>query len=424
MCKDRDCCFILFTYAITQRNGTYMNIRAKANGIEFSLHPENGNPDQHIDRRRFLQYAAGVGTMIGLRGSAFGQAQGGAATGAAQPNHKPALADSRLPDGTEYVSWEQPLKFTKTYYVDNNSAKADDNGPGTSARPFRTINKAAQVLQPGERVVIASGTYRECVRPLRGGTGPTQMISYEAAPGAKVFIKGSEVLKDGWVQESIPVGFRRPGGPAGQAPQAQVTAWKYEFTGAMFPDAYNPFALPSIMGQWEWLDPKSVDMGPFLRRRGLVFVDGKPLEPVEQKRELAMDHLQPFPDFTVPATPQNGLPPRRRGGPIMQEVGGSPDARFWVEDSGTAIHVRLASGTPADHLIEVTTRQHTFVPTQSGRPTSASKESPSSTPATLIRFRSTAWSHLQAAIIGSLEDNTIEWANGIGLDIGKDGDSG
>ena len=26
------------------------------------------------------------------------------------------------------------------------------------------------------------------------------MISYEAAPGAKVFIKGSEVLKDGWVQ--------------------------------------------------------------------------------------------------------------------------------------------------------------------------------------------------------------------------------
>ncbi len=80
--------------------------------------------------------------------------------------------DSHLPDGTEYVSWEQPLKFSKTYYVDNGSSKAGDNGPGTRDRPFRTINKAAQVLQPGERVVIASGTYRECVRPLRGGIGP------------------------------------------------------------------------------------------------------------------------------------------------------------------------------------------------------------------------------------------------------------
>ena len=35
--------------------------------------------------------------------------------------------------------------------------QADDNGPGTKARPFRTINKAAQLLQPGERVVIAVG---------------------------------------------------------------------------------------------------------------------------------------------------------------------------------------------------------------------------------------------------------------------------
>ena len=116
-----------------------------------------------------------------------------------------------------YAAWEQPLTFSKTYYVDNHDAKADDNGPGTKARPFRTINKAAQLLQPGERVVIASGTYRECVRPARGGTSPTQMISYEAAPGAKVFIKGSEVLKDGWLQESSSGWFsrlRRPGRPA------------------------------------------------------------------------------------------------------------------------------------------------------------------------------------------------------------------
>src|ERR1051326_4960608 len=154
-----------------------------------------------IDRRRFLEYPARTGAMVTVGGRAFGYGWNEAASGTAQAA---VSGDSRLPDGTAYAAWEQPLTFSKTYYVDNNDAKADDNGPGTKTRPFRTINKAADVLQPGERVVIASGTYRECVRPARGGTSPTQMISYEAAPGATVIIKGSEVLKDGWVQAPVP----------------------------------------------------------------------------------------------------------------------------------------------------------------------------------------------------------------------------
>jgi hypothetical protein len=191
----------------------------------------------------------------------------------------------------------------------------------------------------------------------------------------------------------------------------------------MFPGAYQPFALPSIMGSWSWLDPRVVDMGPFLRRRGLVFVDGKPLEPVEQQRELAAPRLQPFPDFTVAAQPQNGLPPRRRGGPIMQEVGGSPDARFWVDTSGQAVQIRLASGTPADHVIEATTRQAAFVPAQSG--------------AGFIRIKGLTFQHAanpypfpQFGMISCaggdhwiIEDNTIEWANGGGLSIGRDANS-
>lgn len=69
----------------------------------------------------------------------------------------PIFADSsHLPDGTEFPSWEKPLHFTKTYYVDANAKNASDNGPGTKERPFRTIDHAAQVLQPGENVVIAS----------------------------------------------------------------------------------------------------------------------------------------------------------------------------------------------------------------------------------------------------------------------------
>ena len=286
-----------------------------------------------MDRRALMQgVALAAATWSGGAASAFAQ------------DRKAADAPMLMPDGSTFPRWEQPLSFSKTYYVDNGSPNADDNGPGDSTRPFRTIGKAAQVLQPGERVVIASGIYRECIRPARGGTGPTQMISYEAAPGAKVYVRGSEALKDGWTQETIRSG--PPGAAANAA--ADVTVWRRPLTSDLFPDAYNPFALPSIMGSWGWLDGRTVDLGPYLRRRGLVFVDGKPLEPMEQLRELAMPNLPQRPDFTKPPAPQAGMPPRRRGGALMQEIGGSPTARFWIDHSGTAIYVRLASGRPPD----------------------------------------------------------------------------
>jgi hypothetical protein len=366
-----------------------------------TLEPSLKHGGPRVSRRRFMEGAALVGAMSGLGGEAWGQAAGG-------------TADSRLPDGSEFSRWEQPLNFSKTYYVDNMAANADDAGPGDKARPFRSIGKAAQLLQPGERVVIAAGTYRECVRPARGGTGPTQMISYEAAPGAKVVVTGSEILKDGWRQE--PAGFR---GPQAQGPQ--IAIWRHELTDALFPDLYNPFALPSIMGSWGWLDPTVADMGPYLRRRGLVFVDGKPLEPMEQLRELSTPNLPPVPDFTKPPVPVAGMPPRRRGGPIMQEVGGSPTARFWADNDGTSICIRLESGTPADHLIEVTTRAAAFVPAQSGLGFIRVKGITFQHAGNVYPFPQFGMVSLAGGDHWILEDNTLEWANGVGLVVGSDG---
>ena len=82
-----------------------------------------------------------------------------------------------LPDGTEFLTWEQRPQFSKTYYVDGQHPAASDQNPGTRERPFATINQAAQVLQPGERVIVAAGVYRERIRPVRGGSGPEAMIS-------------------------------------------------------------------------------------------------------------------------------------------------------------------------------------------------------------------------------------------------------
>jgi len=240
--------------------------------------------------------------------------------------------------------------------------------------------------------VIAAGIYRECIRPVRGGAAANKMISYEAAPGAKVIIKASEVLRD-W----------QPGGNPG--------IWRHELSGALFPDAYNPFAMVTVPGDWSWLNTKSVDMGPYFRRRGLIYIDGKQLEPVEQYRELLSASLQSA------ASPANGLPGRTRGGPIMQEIGGSPEGRFWVEHQGNVLFIR-AAGDPAKSLVEVTAREQAFAPKKSG--------------VGYIRIKGLTFQHAgnafpppQRGLVSTnggnhwiIEGNTIEWAAGVGLDIG------
>jgi hypothetical protein len=186
----------------------------------------------------------------------------------------------------------------------------------------------------------------------------------------------------------------------------------------MFPDAYNPFALPNVPGDWSWLDTKSVDMGPYFRRRGLIFVDGKPLEPVEQYRELGDVPLQQLPPPNQPP-PLNGHPSRTRGGPIMQEIGGSSDGRFWVEHQGNVVHLRVPTANLASAKIEFTTREQAFAPREAGLG--------------FIRIKGITFQHAgngfpppQHGLVSTngghhwiIEGNTIEWANGMGLDIGS-----
>ncbi len=76
-----------------------------------------------------------------------------------------------------------------TYHVDK---AGNDNNPGSKGSPFLTINKAAQVARPGDTVIVHAGTYREWVQPLRGGVSDELRITYRAATGEKVVIKGSE----------------------------------------------------------------------------------------------------------------------------------------------------------------------------------------------------------------------------------------
>ncbi len=68
----------------------------------------------------------------------------------------------------------------RLWVVAKGHPQADDAGPGDHNKPFRTINAAAGQAQPGDRIVVFAGIYRERVAPVRGGE-PGRPIVYEAA---------------------------------------------------------------------------------------------------------------------------------------------------------------------------------------------------------------------------------------------------
>ena len=78
---------------------------------------------------------------------------------------------------------------------------ATNANDGSASRPLRTISAAALTGQPGDTVTVHAGIYRERVDPPRGGESDTKRITYQAAPGEKVTITGSEPFK-GWEKVS------------------------------------------------------------------------------------------------------------------------------------------------------------------------------------------------------------------------------
>ena len=75
------------------------------------------------------------------------------------------------------------------------SPNGNDAQAGIREEPFRTIQKAAAVMEPGDSCVVDSGVYHETVRPARSGKFG-QPISFVAATGATVTITGAERFTD------------------------------------------------------------------------------------------------------------------------------------------------------------------------------------------------------------------------------------
>ena len=104
----------------------------------------------------------------------------------------------------------------------------NDANPGTQAAPLRTIQRAADLAQPGDVITVHEGVYRERINPPRGGESDAKRIVYQAAPGEKVEIKGSEVVKN-WVK-------------------VQDDVWKVTLPNSFF-GSFNPYS-DLIRGDW------------------------------------------------------------------------------------------------------------------------------------------------------------------------------
>ena len=115
--------------------------------------------------------------------------------------------------------------MAKIYHV---SKSGNDKNCGCEESPFLTIQKAADVANAGDTVIVHEGVYREWVKPRYGGKSHSQRITYMTAEGEHVVIKGSEVVTD-WQ----PV---------------QGTTWKTVVPNELFGD-YDPFAI-TLTGDW------------------------------------------------------------------------------------------------------------------------------------------------------------------------------
>lgn len=229
-----------------------------------------------------------------------------------------------LPDGNSFPFWDDQTKYLKILHVAQKNPKASDDNPGTLERPFKTINAAAKVLQPGEKVIVHEGVYRECVRPLKGGIGIDRMIAYEAAKGEKVIVKGSEI----WKPRLLPsTGWNMRGdNKNGNIQMADIPEDLFK--------AYNPFSIRNayhyltVYGQPN--DPEWMSRAMLFR--GSVYINGVPLKQVYKINELS-----------------------------------KTDSAFWVEDPGFRLHLRLPKGIdPNKDLIEITSREQIFAPKEYG----------------------------------------------------------
>ena len=212
-----------------------------------------------------------------------------------------------------------------TFHV---ATTGSDTAPGTEQEPLRTINRAAALAMPGDTVTVHAGEYREWVRPRRGGRSDRQRITYQAAEGEHVAIKGSERVT-GWTRE-------------------EGTVWRAELPNSLFGD-FNPYA-EKLFGDWL---ARPQPTGP-ARHLGEVYLNGRSFYEVDDRASLVDPPVREevLDDWTQ--LPVRVLDPDQTRFVWYAEVGAAT----------TTIWANFHDADPNTELVEVNVRRSVFYPTE------------------------------------------------------------
>lgn len=200
---------------------------------------------------------------------------------------------------------------------------------GTKDHPFRTISKAALLAMPGDRVIVHEGEYREWVKPAQGGTSNVSRITYEAAEGERVVIKGSEQITC-WepVEDSV---------------------WKAVLPNSFF-GTYNPYK-EVLGGDW-FIYPNDTSL-----HAGDVYLNGKSFYEAKSLEEVKN-----------PVIRTEGVNPpwTRHLEPILHPEDTMYQWYAETDQETTVIYANFRGVNPNEELTEINVRKCCFYPEKTG----------------------------------------------------------
>ena len=216
--------------------------------------------------------------------------------------------------------------MNKEYHV---AVAGSDFAEGTKAHPFRTISKAAKIAETGDKVIVHQGEYREWVKPEHSGYSSISRITFEAAEGEKVVIKGSERIQ-GWE----PV---------------EDTVWKVTLPNTFFGE-YNPYQ-ELLNGDW------FVSKPGIFRHPGEVYLNGVSFYEADSLEEVKNPVIR---------TGVTGLLWFKTDELILH-----PELTVYqwfceTNEESTIIYANFQGADPNQELVEINVRKCCFYPVKSG----------------------------------------------------------
>lgn len=208
------------------------------------------------------------------------------------------------------------------------AVQGNDKNSGEKMSPFRTISKAAKMMKAGDKAVVHEGVYREWVRPERGGKNDQCRITYEAAPGEKVVIKGSEVISH----------WENDGG----------TVWKAKISNELFGE-YNPYA-ERMRGDW-FLYPE------YPLHTGEVYLNGKAMYEAASIEAVRKSEIR--------EKGAGAYYPKRKE-PILHPEDTIYQWKAVVNDDETIIYANFQGYNPNEQNVEINVRESCFYPEKRG----------------------------------------------------------